>query len=276
MKTAIALGTFDGVHIAHRFVLSVPNEYKKVAVTFKMPPKMFFEGESELLMTYEDKVLALKSLGFSEIVSLDFEKVKNTEASEFLELLYEQYNPSLISCGFNYRFGKNGGGDVALLKTFCEKKGIECRVCEAVTVDGQAVSSTLIRKLLKQGEIKKANELLASEFSFTASVDHGDERGRTIGFPTLNQKYPEDLVKIKFGVYKTKVLFDGEEYDGITNIGIRPTFETDYVISETFIKDFSGELYGKDVKIVPKKFLRDEIKFASLEELKKQIEKDIN
>ena len=118
--------------------------------------------------------------------------------------------------------------------------------------------------------------MLESEFSFTAKVQRGDSRGRTIGFPTINQRYPEDLVKIKFGVYKTKVLFDENVYNGITNIGIRPTFESEYIISETYIKDFSGDLYEKEVEIIPQKFLRQEIKFASLEELKKQIEKDIN
>ena len=112
-------------------------------------------------------------------------------------------------------------------------------------------------------------------FSFSAEVIKGDSRGRTIGFPTINQKYPQELVKIKFGVYKTKVLVDGKEFDGVTNIGLRPTFESDYVISETYIKNFSGDLYGKTVRIIPCKFLREEKKFSSLLELKNQIEKDI-
>ncbi len=276
MKTAIALGTFDGVHIAHRVVLDLPDGYKKTAVTFKIPPKMFFEGNKELLVTFEERLELLKGLGFQEVVALDFAEVKNAEPSEFLELLYNTYNPKIISCGFNYRFGKNGAGDIELLQKFCAEKGIECRICDAVTQDGAAVSSTLIRNLLKQGEIEKANTLLQSEFSFTAPVIEGDKRGRTIGFPTINQRYPDDLVKIKFGVYKTKLLFDRKAYDGITNIGIRPTFESEYVISETYIKDFSGDLYGKTVKIIPRKFLREEIKFASLEELKKQILIDLN
>ncbi|MBR6533184.1 MAG: riboflavin biosynthesis protein RibF [Clostridia bacterium] len=276
MKTAIALGTFDGVHIAHRVVLSLPSGYKKVAVTFAAPPKMEFENNFELLMPFSKRKEILKNLGFEEIEILEFCEVKNTEPIKFLEFLFEKFKPSVISCGFNYRFGKNGKGDTELLKSFCEQKGIECRVCEAVKKDGQIVSSTAIRTLLKKGEIQKANELLESEFSFTAKVQRGNSRGRTIGFPTINQRYPEDLVKIKFGVYKTKVLFDGNVYNGITNIGIRPTFESEYIISETFIKDFSGDLYGREVEIIPQKFLRQEIKFASLEELKKQIEKDIN
>ncbi len=276
MKTAIALGTFDGVHIAHRVVLSVPSGYKKVAVTFAAPPKMEFEKNLELLMPFSKKQDILKDLGFEKIEILDFFEVKDKEPLQFLEFLFEKFKPSVISCGFNYRFGKNGKGDTELLKSFCEQKGIECRICQAVKKDGKIVSSTAIRTLLKNGEIQKANELLGSEFSFTAKVQRGDSRGRTIGFPTINQHYPEDLVKIKFGVYKTKVLFDDKAYDGITNIGIRPTFESEYIISETYIKDFSGDLYEKEVEIIPVEFLREEIKFASLEELKKQIEKDIN
>ncbi len=276
MKTAIALGTFDGVHIAHRFVLGLPSEYKKIAVTFAVPPKMEFQKNYELLMTFSKKESILKDLGFSKIEVLDFQKVRNSEPIEFLNFLKAQFNPSLISCGFNYRFGKNGAGDTAFLKEFCEQNGIECRVCQVFKIDEQVVSSTFIRNLLKEGKIEEANCLLQGEFSFTAKVEKGDQRGRTIGFPTINQRYPEELVKIKFGVYLTKVLVDGNEYYGITNVGIRPTYKSDYVISETFIKDFSGDLYDKEVEIVPCKFLREEIKFASLDELKSQIEKDLN
>ncbi len=276
MKTAIALGTFDGIHIAHRKVLELPETYKKTAVTFLVPPKMFLEHKKELLMTFEQKEEALRDLGFFEIVPLDFEKVKDIEPIEFLEFLYSKFNPQTISCGFNYRFGKGGKGDTELLREFCEQKGIALKICPPIEKDGVMVSSSLIRNLLKNGETERANQLLQFPFSFSAEVIKGDKRGRTIGIPTINQKYPENLVQIKFGVYKTKVLIGTEVYDGITNIGIRPTFKSDYVISETYIKDFSGDLYGKNVKIVLEKFLREEKKFASLEELKSQIEIDMN
>lgn len=276
MKTAIALGTFDGVHLAHRVVLDLPCEYEKIAVTFAVPPKMFFENDLQLLMPFSKKQQILKDLGFERVEVLDFNTVKNTKPEEFLNFLKSNYNPQIISCGFNYRFGKNGAGDTTLLKSFCQQNGIELKVCEAAKKDDEIISSTLIRNLLKQGQIEKANSLLKSEFSFCAKVQKGDQRGRQIGFPTINQRYPEELVKIKFGVYKTRVLIDGKSYEGITNIGIRPTYKSDYVISETFIKDFSGDLYDREVEIVPLKFLREEIKFASLEELKRQIQIDLN
>ncbi len=274
MKTALALGTFDGLHIAHREVLSLPCEYKKTAVTFLCPPKMFFNNNYELLMTFENKVKALNKIGF-EVEAFDFSEVKDMKPMEFLEFLLKKYTPSLISCGFNYCFGKDGEGDTALLKSFCQNKGIECRICEEIDFNGKPISSSVIRNMLKNGEIAKANSLLLEPFSFEAIVEHGDSRGRTIDFPTINQKYPQELVKVKFGVYKTKVSFNGTEYDGITNIGLRPTFKSDYVISETYIKDFSGDLYGKNIRIQLVKFLREEKKFYSLEDLKQQINIDI-
>ena len=112
-------------------------------------------------------------------------------------------------------------------------------------------------------------------FSYTAEVITGDRRGRTIGFPTINQKYPDELLPVRFGVYKSKVILGGDMYDGITNIGIRPTWQTDYIISETFIKDFSSDVYGKTVTVMPLKFVRGEVVFSSAEELKKQIQSDM-
>ena len=275
MKNALCLGSFDGIHNGHRNVLSVSPEYRRVVVTFKAPPKSVLSGEASMIMTLDQKCEALRRMGIKEIDVLDFLSVKDMSANEFLKMLLEKYNPGLISCGFNYRFGKGGEGDINLLKDFCDKNGINLRVCEPVKDNQTVISSTMVRGLLQNGEIEKANEFLYEPFSFITEVVEGDKRGRTIGFPTVNQKYPDQLVKLKFGVYKTKVEFDGESYLGITNIGIRPTFKSDYIISETYIKNFSGDLYGKILKITPIKFLREETKFSSLEELKRQIEIDL-
>ena len=275
MKNALCLGTFDGVHIGHRQVLSLPDDCRKVAVTFVKSPKSVISGVSEAILTFEDKCRLLKKAGIDEIYPLEFQKVRDIPADEFLNLLYKKYNPAVVSCGFNYSFGKNGEGNTKLLSDFCRDKGIELKCVDPVTVDGETVSSTIIRNYLKNGETERANALLFEPFSFTAPVKKGDQRGRTIGFPTINQQYPKELVKIKFGVYKASVIADGKEYLGIANIGVRPTYPSDYVISETFIKNFSGDLYGKNVKIIPLKFLRDEKKFSSLDALKKQIAQDL-
>lgn len=276
MKNAVALGTFDGIHKGHIKVLSLPCSYNKIAVTFKKSPKAVISGRDESLCTFEDKCRILKSVGINEIYPLDFNEVQTIKAVDFLDLLYETHKPALISCGFNYRFGENGEGDVALLRDYCNKKGIELNCAEPVTQNGEVVSSTLIRNYLKNGEIYKANQLLFEPFSFGGVVKHGEQRGRTIGFPTINQQYPKELVKLKFGVYKVRVVTDTGEYLGIADIGIRPTYPLSEVISETFISDFDGNLYGKTVRIIPLEFLRDEMKFDSLDDLKKQIIRDIN
>lgn len=276
MKNALCLGTFDGVHIGHRAVFALAESMYRIAVTFKKPPKAIISGKEELIYTFEEKCRILKKIGINEILPLDFEKVRDISPENFLEDLYEKYNPSVIACGFNYRFGKNGEGNTDLLFDFCKKKGIEFKFAEPIKYDGETVSSTIIRNNLKNGEIEKANKLLYEPFSFTATVNHGEMRGRTIGFPTINQVYPKELTLIKNGVYKVKVIAENKEYSGISDVGKRPTYPLDYTISETYIKDFSGDLYGKEVKIIPLQFLREEKKFKNLTELKKQIAEDLN
>lgn len=274
-KTAIALGTFDGLHKGHLAVLDLPKDYYKVAVTFGCPPRVSDTDEKELIMSAEDKFKSFKKLGIDEIYSMNFADVKDMEAEAFLEFINRKFSPSLVSCGFNYRFGKKGKGNTDTLEDFCLENDIEFRCVKPVEQNGNVVSSTAIRSLLKSGDVKTADSLLYEPFSFAAEVIHGDSRGRTIGFPTINQKFPEDLVKLKFGVYKAKVCFDGKEYYGITNIGVRPTFLSEYVISETYIKNFSGDLYGKKVRLIPLEFLREEVKFNSVEGLMEQIKKDL-
>lgn len=276
MKNALMLGTFDGVHIGHKRVLQIEGDYKKIAVTFAKSPKSVISGVNEAITTFADKCRILKNIGIDEVHPLDFELVRDIKAQDFLGYLYKEYKPSLISCGFNYNFGKNGEGNHALLAEFCKKNDITLRCVPPVKCKESVVSSTLIRNYLRAGEIERANELLSEPFCFSAEVRHGEKRGRTIGFPTINQVYPNELVEIKFGVYKVKVTVDGKEYFGIADIGHRPTYPTNEVVSETFIKNFSGDLYGKTVKITPIGFIREEIKFDSLEQLKDRIAKDLN
>lgn len=274
-ENAIALGTFDGVHLGHKAVLEIPDKYNKIAVTFYIPPKYYLGGNMELILSADEKTATLMKLGFNEICMNDFEKYKNMSATDFLEHLYNEYKPALISCGFNYRFGKGGKGDTELLKSFCENKNIIFKCADAVEVDGSTVSSTVIREYLKSGKINEANKLLYEPFFIDEEVIKGDKRGRTIGFPTINQAYPEDKVQIKFGVYKTCVTVGDKNYFGITYVGNRPSFKTDYVICETYIKDFEGELYGQQIKVSFLDYLRGEVKFSSVDELKEQLKKDI-
>ncbi len=275
MKTAIALGTFDGLHAGHCAVLKETAPFFSVAVTFDIPPKCAVSGNQELLILPDDRECRLKQLGIDRVVMQDFNRVKDIEPTEYLELLKREYNPSRIVCGFNYRFGKGAAGDTELLDRFCRENSIDFVCVPPVKQDGVVISSTGIRELIREGNVDKAASQIYGGFGFTAPVAHGDCRGRTIGFPTANQSYPANLVKLKFGVYITRVTVDGKEYDAITNIGVRPTYRTDTIGCESYIKDFSGDIYGKDMKIQILRFVRAEQKFSSLDQLKNAILNDI-
>lgn len=270
---AVALGMFDGVHLGHQAVINsaTKENLKSVAITFSSLP--FKTGG--WLMTKEQKEAELKKLGIDEVFFLDFCEVCDMYPEEFLSYISKLYPIKKICCGFNYRFGIRAGGDTAFLKEYCKKKGIEFEVLDMVEQNGQAVSSTYIRSLISNGKIKKATALLSRPFSFKAKVSRGDQRGRTIGFPTTNQVYPDDIVTPKFGVYKTKVLIDEKEYSGITNIGLRPTYRNDFVSAETFIKDYSDNCYGKEIEIFLLDFIRPEKKFDSIDDLKAAITEDL-
>lgn len=275
MKTAIALGTFDGIHTGHRAVIEKTEGYKSVAVTFRVPPKLIFAASPQLLMQPEERLAHLKTLGIDEVDILKFEAVEHMPPEDFLEGLKNKYNPSRIICGFNYRFGFEARGNIDTLRAFCNENDIEFLCVNPVEAEGEVVSSSLIRKLIANGEVQRANALMYGGFSFSAPVVQGDHRGRELGFPTINQRYPSQLVTPKFGVYASQVVLDGVSYSAITNIGVRPTYRTATVGCETFINGFSGNLYGKIIRVRLKKFIREEKKFDSFEELKTAISKDI-
>ena len=275
MKRAVALGTFDGVHSGHRAVLKHSSDYLLTVITFGFPPKSYFSGNTELLMTVDDRKKALYELGAEKVVILDFEKVKDTDADIFLNSIKADYSPDLILCGFNYKFGKNATGNTELIRKFCIENGIELSVCPAIENNGLPLSSTYIRNLITAGDIESANRYIYGGFGFTSTVLHGDKRGRKIGFPTINQSFPEELIKPKFGVYASRIIIDGKSYNCVTNIGVRPTFKTEKVTCESFIFDFSDDIYGKSVTLKPLRFLREEKKFDGLTTLKKAIDNDL-
>ena len=261
--TAVALGTFDGLHIGHKAVLSAALKFTDcdaVAVTFGEPPKRHTSGEFvPMLMTAAEKNRALREMGFSAVDVLDYDKVRDIPA---------------VTCGFNYRFGAGGSGDAALLTAYCHEHKAEAVVCPASTVSGQTVSSTLIRELISDGKIPFANTLLGRRFSISGKVIHGDARGRTIGFPTVNQLLDPEIVTPLFGVYATAVTVGGRMYPAVTNIGIRPTFLLKKPMSETNIIGFEGDLYGDDIRVELLSFLRPETRFDGIDQLKAAIAND--
>ncbi len=275
MGNAIVLGTFDGLHLGHRAVIDAAKGHTRIAVTFRYPPKAFFTGNTELLMLPEDKEKALAGLGVDKTVMLDFGEYKDMSAEDFLAFLKNEYNPELISCGFNYRFGRGAKGDTKLLEHFCTEQGIKFVCCSEVHLEEKTLSSTLLREKIKNGDMLSASSNIYGGFGFCAEVTNGDHRGREIGFPTINQLYPDTLVTPNFGVYQSVVTIEDKDYTGITNIGIRPTFKTESVTAETHILGYNGDLYGKRIKLRLLRFIRPEKRFSSLDELKTAIVNDI-
>jgi len=272
---ALALGTFDGLHSGHMAVLQniINSGFTPIALTFDIPPKS--TENLSLIMTPKEKIERLQSLGIKPVV-MNIDEVKEIPPEDFLSFIQKKYSPKIIATGYNFRFGKGAAGDTEMLGKFCKANGIKYVCTNAVLKDGKPVSSTRIRELISNGNVKEASEMLGGYFSFSGVVGHGDERGRTIGFPTVNITYPKSLVTPKFGVYAsvTETEYNGELFKSVTDIGIRPTFETDYVISETNIIDFNKDIYGKNVRVYLVDFIRSETKFGSLEGLKKAITAD--
>lgn len=275
-NSVVALGTFDGLHKGHMSVLNTAlafDDLRSVAVTFPEPPKRRQNREIGMLMTSEEKNARLKRMGFC-VKELDYDSVCDMSPTEYLKELFSELSVKVAVCGADHRFGKNGAGDAATLKAFCEANGVKAVVCPDLKVDNMAVSSSKIREFLKNGELKEVMQLLGRPFSYKAEVIHGEQRGRTIGFPTANQRIPEQLVVPKLGVYATAVEVDGKKYAGVTNIGIRPMFQLKEPQSETYICDCSADIYGKTVEITLLQYLREEGHFGSLEGLKAAIAED--
>lgn len=279
---AVALGNFDGMHIGHLAVLDKTAQLEKEGLTATV---MLFDEHSlkgvrgeapPMIMTGEERLRFLEEKGITATL-INFSEIRNLSPEAFVdEILIERLNAKAVVCGFNYRFGKNASGNADTLSGICNKKGIKCVIVSEVELDGIPVNSTSIRKAIENGDILTANKMLGRSFGFTAEVVDGDKRGRTWGFPTINQRLPEGLVIPCFGVYKSVVTVDGMQYTGVTNIGLRPTVGTDVVLSETHILDFDGNLYGKAVDIRLVAFIRHEIRFDSFDELILQIKSDIS
>lgn len=280
-RKAVALGNFDGMHLGH---IAVMNETRKFKSLGLVPCVVLFDEHSlkavtgsapPMLMTAEESQKFIADSGFKCYV-LNFQKIKDLTPEEFIDkILIEKLNTGAVACGYNYRFGKNAVGTADTMLSLCKRKNIKCSIIGEVDIASEPVSSTLIRKLIGNGEIEKANTMLGRLFGFTATVIDGDKRGRTWGFPTINQILPNNLVMPKFGVYASEVTVDGEKYAGVTNIGKRPTVGTDVTLSETNILDFNRDIYGESVDIRLKKFIRPEEKFSSFDELAKQIKSDV-
>lgn len=273
----IALGFFDGMHPGHRAVIEglYGGNGRRAVLTFSKRPQSLISGEAgDCLTTAEDRLSLFEQAGVEMLYELDFEEMRVMEAGEFLCVLRDALCAKRICCGYNFRFGKDAAGDIPLLKRFCAENGIELFVAEKMTFGDEALSSSAIRSKLENGEIETANRMLGRPFGFSLTVIYGRHLGSALGFPTINQILPPELLRPKFGVYVSRVTVGERTFRGVTNIGFKPTVGSDYCLSETNIIGFEENLYGKKVRVELISFLRDEQKFRSLEELQETVFRD--
>ena len=280
--TAVALGYFDGIHLGHKAVLDTALEWASkenlvpVVMLFDVHPGKVIIGKVPPMLTSDEKKRELLTeMGFT-VVPFNFRESMNLTPDEFIEkILIESLNARVVSCGFDYHYGKGGKGNAETLRSELDTRGVKVFSMDAVLLGEEVISSTAIRRLITDGEIEKANTMLGYRFTYDFTVKKGDGVGRVFGFPTINQFFPEDFIVPRYGVYASRVKLDGKWYPAVTNVGVRPTVENSSLRSETCILDFSGDLYGKNVEVSLIRFIRDEIKFPDMETLSRQVEKDI-
>ncbi len=281
----LALGTFDGVHLGHKkVILDAVTKAKSIdaiatIVTFLNHPQSVLKTrKSTLLTTQEKKLEIFKELGVQATVLLDFtpELSKMSPDKYLKEILVASFNPKTISTGYNHLFGAAKKGDNEFLKQNEQKYGYKTSVIEPVKINDKVVSSSMIRKLLKEGDTKQASQLLGRFYSLENIVVQGEQRGRLLGFPTANLEIPEYITIPQGGVYSGFVYIKNRLYKAVINIGKRPTYgDLKSNLIEVHIVDFNDDLYGKKLEVYFYSKIRDEIMFMSENELKIQIQKDV-
>ncbi len=282
-KTAVALGYFDGLHLGHKGVIGAALEQRDrsglrpAVFTFNCDTTLPKFKSPEDIISFENKRELLQKIGVEYMFAPDFADVCGLVEDDFIkEILVRRLNAGFACCGKNFRFGLGGHGTPESLKSVGKKYGISVEIVEDVCLDGKLISSSHIRELIRSGNIKEANRLLGYELWFRLPVIRGNGLARTMSYPTINQMIPRTNIIPRFGVYGSHVEVGGRQYNGITNIGIRPTVVSGgSTVMETHILGFSGDLYGQNIAISLFCFLRDERKFSGLGELKKQIADDI-
>lgn len=271
-KTAVALGYFDGVHIAHQSLINqmcdyaAKNNLEKAVFTFTKSVPLGHKGKD--ILTKGAKLDVMRSMGIDLYYSPDFLRFSSLTPEEFVKnILIDSMGAKAVFCGENFFFGKNRRGNVRVLKELCEKYDIVFTQAETVCLDGEIVSSTAIRDALAQGDMEKASRMLGRPYGVNFEVVHGKKIGRTIGTPTINQLYPATMCSPKPGVYITCTTVDGQKYPSATGLTNRPTVNGTGYTCETFILGFEGDLYNQNVQVDFHSFLFEARKFDSLQQL---------
>ncbi len=278
--TCIALGNFDGVHIGHAALIRKTLQYAEERGL--CGAVWSFDGYSgkkrnEKIVTDERRCEIIGGMGVQYLFLNDFDKVCTYSCEEFVKkVLIDRCDADTVFCGYNFRFGSGASGDAETLKRLMSEYGKHTVILPEVCSDGQTVSSSRIRTLVKQGDMPSAAKLLGRPYFIDTDVVHGKHLGRTIGSPTINQNFPEGQLVPAHGVYACTVTVDGEKYRGCANIGVRPSVENGAAVNcETHIIDYDKDLYGRRIKVEFYKYLRGEMKFPDVDALRAAIAIDV-
>ncbi|MDG6080067.1 bifunctional riboflavin kinase/FAD synthetase [Erythrobacter litoralis] len=281
----VALGNFDGFHLGHQAVAREAIDWAhaegrpSIIATFDPHPVRHFRPDAEpfRLTTLEQRQELYLSAGATAMLVFHFDgDLANTTAESFVgDLLGERLGAAGVVTGEDFTFGKGRGGNREVLEMLGRTAGIETRAVPPVMDGGEPVSSSRVRDALRSGDPQEAARLLTRPFAIRGVVEHGDKRGRTIGYPTANLAL-ESYLRPKYGIYAVtgRILATGEELQGAANIGVRPQFEPPKELLEPYFFDFSGDLYGQEIEVAFHHFLRGEAKFDSLDALTDQMERD--
>ena len=280
-ETSVALGYFDGVHLGHRAVLrgcltqASQNGSIPAVFTFHYSDPAE-EGKGGLLTSRREKHRLMESLGIGCVMDVPFEEISAMAGQDFFDkILVGALRARAVTCGADFRFGFGAACGTDELAEMCRRAGMNLTVIPDQTMDGEPVHSTRIRRWLEAGDIPHVNRLLGRPYSVTGTVIHGNHLGRTVGMPTVNMQAEPDMVLPPFGVYASRTVVGGTAYDSITNIGVKPTVGSDRVLYETFLFDFSQDVYGQEATVQLYEFVRPERKFSSLQAVKEQVSSDI-
>ena len=284
-KTAVAVGYFDGMHLGHQELIHRMIEYAKkynyspAILTFDMHIlRAEGKGKHDLFPREYTMHLAEKE-GIDFYIDLPFEEIRNLKPDQFAKnILGEQFLcADAVFCGSDFRYGRDRAGTIENLKLSGKENNFSVYEVEAVTLDGEIISTTRIKEFMKEGNVKEANRMLGKPYSICGEVIHGNHLAQLMGFPTANILVPDSILPPKKGVYLTETIFHGHNYRSITNIGTRPTITDDVKsTAETHILDFNDDIYGEKILVKFYEFIRPEQKFNNVEELKRTVIQNIN
>jgi riboflavin kinase / FMN adenylyltransferase len=285
-QSVVTMGSFDGVHLGHRKILekvvhiAEQSGLESVLITFSQHPRKVLGKQAEslkLLTTSEERRDIFEEIGIRHLVCLTFDQeLASMEAEDFIRnILINHLNARYIITGYGHRFGKGGRGDHELLDHYAGVYGYTAELIPMQDIESNMISSTLIRQLLEQGDVSGARDHLGYAYRLSGEVMGGSRIGQTLGFPTANigNLHPEKLIPAD-GVYAVKGYLEGRVYGGMMNIGYRPTVDGSVKTLEVHLFGFGEDAYGKKLTVSFEHRLRDEMKFASLEELQEQLTRD--